>query len=89
MKEFKFCQSCGYPMKKDEKGGGSEADGSISKKYCSMCYENGRFTTPSEIDTAKKMQKYCMQEMKKSEYHGFFAWLATRTILKLERWKDT
>jgi hypothetical protein len=22
MKEYKFCQSCGYPLKKDKKGGG-------------------------------------------------------------------
>ncbi len=26
-KTNKFCQSCGYPMKKDKKGGGSEKDG--------------------------------------------------------------
>lgn len=24
MKEYKFCQSCGFPLKKDKKGGGSE-----------------------------------------------------------------
>jgi hypothetical protein len=47
MKEYKFCQSCGFPLKKDKKGGGSEKDG----------------------------------------INGFFAWLATRSIPKLERWK--
>ena len=55
MKEYKFCQSCGFPLKKDKKGGGTEKDGTISKKYCSMCYENGSFLTPPEIDTAEKM----------------------------------
>ena len=58
MKTYKFCQSCGYPLKKDTQGGGSEKDGEISKKYCSMCYDNGEFITPAEIDTAKKMQTF-------------------------------
>ena len=52
-----------------------------------MCYENGDFLTPPEIDTAEKMQKFCIQEMKKAKINGIFAWLATRSIPKLERWK--
>ena len=88
MKEYKFCQSCGFPLKKDKKGGGSEKDGSISKMYCPMCYETGKFLTPPEIDTAKKMQAFCIQEMKKDGMNALFAWLATRTIPKLERWKQ-
>lgn len=88
MKEYKFCQSCGFPMKKDKKGGGSEKDGSISKKYCSMCYENGVFLTPAEIDTAQKMQKFCIREMKNDGMNALFAWLATRSIPNLERWKQ-
>lgn len=88
MKEYKFCQSCGYPLKKDKKGGGSEKDGSISPKYCSMCYENGEFLSPLEVDTAQKMQKFCIQEMKKDGMNGFMAWLLTRGIPRLERWKS-
>ncbi len=34
MKEYEFCQSCGFPLRKDKKGGGSEKDGTASKKYC-------------------------------------------------------
>ena len=82
----KFCQSCGYPMKKDEKGGGTNADGSISSKHCSMCYANGEFLSPPEINTAKKFQKYCVQEMKKEGINGMLAWVLTRGIPKLERW---
>lgn len=88
MQEFKICQSCGFPLKKDKKGGGSEKDGTISKKYCSMCYENGKFLSPAEVDTAEKMQKFCIQEMKKSGMNRIFAWLATRPIPRLERWKN-
>ena len=88
MKTYKFCQSCGYPLKKDEKGGGSESDGSISKKYCSMCYENGKFLSPPEVDSGKKMQVLCIQEMKKDGINGIFAWMATRGIPNLKRWKN-
>lgn len=31
---YKNCQSCGMPLKKDEKGGGTNADGSKSEMYC-------------------------------------------------------
>jgi Putative zinc ribbon domain len=88
MKTYKSCQSCGYPMKKDKKGGGSEADGSISKKYCSMCYESGKFLSPPDVDTAQKFQQFCIQEMKKDGMSGLLAWFLTRGIPKLERWRD-
>lgn len=87
MSSHSFCQSCGFPLNKDAKGGGSEKDGSISKKYCSMCYENGAFLTPPEINTAEKMQRFCIEQMKKSGMNGIVAWLATRPIPRLERWK--
>ena len=85
--KYKFCQSCGYPLKKDKKGGGTEKDGSKSAKYCSMCYANGEFLNPPEIDTAEKFQKYCIQEMKKDGMNGILAWILTRGIPKLERWQ--
>jgi hypothetical protein len=89
VKTYRYCQSCGYPLKKDKQGGGTEKDGSKSAKYCSMCYANGTFLTPSEIDTAEKMQKFCIQEMKKSGMNAILAWLGTRPIPKLERWRNT
>lgn len=89
MSKNDFCQSCGFPLKKDSKGGGSEADGSISSKYCSMCYQDGHFLSPVEVDTAYKMQKYCIKEMKNDGMNGAIAWLFTRGIPKLERWKSS
>ena len=80
----KFCQSCGFPLKKDKNGGGTNADGSISEKYCSMCYANGAFLNPPEIDTAEKFQKYCIAQMKKAGMNGMVAWLATRGIPRLK-----
>ena len=87
MKKNKFCQCCGFPMKKDKQGGGTNSDGSISEKYCSMCYKNGQFLMPPEIDTAKKMQKFCIQEMKKTGMNSILAWVLTRGIPRLEKWK--
>lgn len=69
------------------KGGGSEKDGSKSTLYCSMCYENGKFLSPPEVDTAEKMQKLCIQEMKQDGMNGILAWILTRGIPKLERWQ--
>jgi hypothetical protein len=74
-------------MAKDKKGGGTEKDGTKSAKYCSMCYENGHFLTPPDINTAEKMQHLCIQQMRKSGMNVFVAWLATRGIPRLERWK--
>jgi len=86
MDKSKFCQSCGFPLNKDPQGGGTESDGSINKTYCSMCYKDGQFLSPPEIDSAAKMQKFCIEAMKKDGMNGIIAWLATRGIPKLDRW---
>jgi hypothetical protein len=52
-----------------------------------MCYVDGSFFSPAEIDTAAKFQTYCIQEMKKDGINGLFAWIVTRGIPKLERWR--
>ena len=81
-----MCQSCGMPLSKDPKHGGSEKDGSQSTLYCSYCYQNGAFTSP-EIDTAKKMQDFCYAKMKEQGMSKLTAWLFTRGIPRLQRWK--
>jgi len=86
MKNYKFCQSCGMPLKQDPQHGGTEKDGTKSPKFCSYCYQNGEFTSP-EIDTAEKMQKFCIEKMKEQGMPKFIAWIFTRNIPKLERWK--
>ena len=40
----KICQSCGMPLDKDPNKGGTNSDGSKSEKYCSYCFQNGKFT---------------------------------------------
>ena len=82
----KNCQSCGMPLKKDIKQGGTNADGSKSEKYCSLCYENGLFLQPDF--SVAEMQKFCIQQMKDCGVPRPLGWLFTRGLPKLERWKS-
>lgn len=82
---YKNCQSCGMPMKRDPKGGGSNADGTRSGMYCSHCYEAGRFTTPDI--TAGQMQDLVKGKLKELGFPGLLAGLFARRVPSLERWK--
>ena len=75
------------PKKMDDGGGGTEKDGSKSDKYCSYCYKGGDFFLKDEIDTTAKMQKMCIKMMKKRGMNGILAYILTRGIPRLERWK--
>ena len=83
----KMCQSCGMPLDKDPQQGGTNADGSKSVKYCSYCYQDGKFFNPDF--TAKQMQDFCIMKMKEQGMAGWKAWLFTRGIPRLERWKGS
>jgi hypothetical protein len=84
-KAYTNCQSCGMPLKRDEKGGGTNADGSKSTMYCSRCYEGGKFTL-SNINVTQ-MQDLVKGKLREMEFPGFIAWFFTRNIPKLKRWK--
>ena len=81
-----FCQSCGMPLSKDEKGGGTEADGSISSEYCSHCYVSGQFTQPDI--TVDQMVELVRGKLKEMHLPGFLAKAFTKDIPKLKRWKN-
>lgn len=81
---YKNCQSCGMPMKRDEKGGGTNVDGSKSTMYCSRCYADGKFTKPSM--TVTEMQALVKDKIKEFGFPGFIAGFFTKKIPKLERW---
>jgi hypothetical protein len=86
-KPFKHCQSCGMPLRRDEGGGGTNADGSRSASYCSHCYKSGEFVAPDI--TEKEMQQRVKNKMKEIGFPGIIAGLFTRGIPKLERWKES
>ncbi|WP_410513523.1 zinc ribbon domain-containing protein [Paenibacillus sp. BR2-3] len=83
-KEHKNCQSCGMPLARDEQRGGSEKDGSKSKKYCSHCYQNGEFTLPDL--TQEQMKERVKQKLVEFGFPRFLTGVFTRNIPKLERW---
>jgi len=85
--QYKNCQSCGMPLSKDAQGGGMEADGSKSVKYCSHCYQGGKFTQPDI--TVDEMMSFVKGKMKSMHIPGFLANLLTRNIPKLQRWSHT
>ena len=80
-----MCQSCGMPLKNDPQNGGTNGDGSKSTEYCSFCYVNGNFTD-NETDV-KNYQKKCVEIMSSKGMWRPMAWLLTRGIPQLKRWK--
>jgi len=84
METFKNCQSCGIPLKKNPPGLGTEADGSKNAMFCGFCYQNGAFTFNGTVD---EMQEFCKNEMLKGGHSKFTAWLFSRGLKRLKRWK--
>lgn len=82
---YKNCQSCGMPLKRDKKGGGSNSDGSKNTQYCSHCYENGQFTLPDV--TMAQMQARVRGKLIEFGIPGFLTGFFTRNIPKLARWQ--
>lgn len=72
-------------MKKDVQGGGTNADGSKSAKFCSHCFEKGQFTLPDI--TADRMQARVKGKLREMGFPGFLAARMAWGIPKLERWK--
>ena len=72
------------PLKRDEPGGGTNADGSKSTVYCSHCYQQGQFVQPDL--TVDQMQARVRQKLSDLGFPGILAGLFTRRIPKLVRW---
>ncbi len=82
----KRCESCGMPLKKDPAGGGTEADGTRSDQYCSLCYEAGAFRHPDV--SVNEFQAHCVKALVDKGMPRIMAWLFTREIPNLPRWKN-
>jgi hypothetical protein len=72
------------PLSKDPQGGGTNADGSKTYKFCSYCYENGNFKFNGSVT---EFQEHCRAEMIKGGHSRFTAWLFSHGLKRLERWK--
>ncbi len=83
-KQYKFCQSCGMPIKKAVDSG-TKADGSQSGRFCAHCFQGGKFTLPDL--TLDQMKLRVKDKLKEFGIPGFLTWIFTRNIPKLERWR--
>jgi len=73
------------PLRRDENGGGTEADGSRSTKYCSHCYVGGKFVLPDI--TVAQMQDRVRTRITEMGFPSILTGLFTRKIPHLERWQ--
>lgn len=64
---------------------GSEADGSRSEKWCSLCYQGGAFTSPDM--TLSQMSDVVDQALRERKSSPLFRWMARRQLPRLERWR--
>ena len=86
MKTYKHCQSCGMPIKRDEQGGGTEADGTRTSQFCSHCYADGKFKQPDMA--VAQMQELVRGKMIEMGFPKFMCGFFTKGIPKLERWQN-
>lgn len=85
--QVNICQSCGMPLNNDPQKGGTNADGSISDKYCSFCYEFGKFKDEG-ITLKEKIEKNIQIAVTKMNISESKARDIAESILpNLERWK--
>ena len=80
------CQSCGMPLSKDPRGGGSNADGSKSSEYCSKCYSDGAFTQPDI--TAAEMTTLVEGKLRSMHFPRFLAKRFAKEVPTLRRWRS-
>ena len=81
----RFCQSCGMPMDKDPAHGGTNTDGTRTHKYCSFCFEKGKFR--DDFTTPDEMAGFVRDKLKEMGYGTLKQWFFTSHIHRLERWK--
>lgn len=85
---IKQCQSCGMPLftKKSGDCRGTEADGTKSEKWCSLCYENGHFINAD--CTLDEMREIVDNALIENGSGRLMRWLAQKQLPNLERWKN-
>jgi len=71
-------------LKRDEKGGGTNADGSKNQMFCSHCFIQGRFTLPDI--TVEQMEERVRAKLRGLGVPNFLSWVFTRNLPRLERW---
>jgi hypothetical protein len=87
MKKNQICQSCGMPLDKDPNKGGTNTDKSISEKYCSFCFKDGKFLDEG-ISLQEKIEKNIQIAVSRGNIPENKARKMAENLLPtLERWK--
>jgi Putative zinc ribbon domain len=73
------------PLSRDPRGGGTNADGSLSSEYCSHCYQRGAFTQPDI--TAAEMTTLVEGKLRSMHFPGFLARRFAKEVPTLGRWR--
>ena len=73
------------PMRMDPKGGGTNADGTKSSKYCSHCYRQGTWMVDMTVD---QMQERVGGLLKRTGAPDNVVRDAMDVIPSLSRWKN-
>ena len=84
MEAMKLCQSCGMPL--TEHICGTNGDGSTCDKYCTHCYQMGRFTSDSTIDDMVEISVPHMVDQGMGEQEARV--MLHNLYPTLERWKN-
>ncbi|MDO8329484.1 MAG: zinc ribbon domain-containing protein [Fluviicoccus sp.] len=79
------CQSCGMPLTADPKGGGTNADGSLSREYCSYCYVNGALVNPDM--TLEEMKALVVDKLQEKGVPRFIGKFFALGLPRLKRWR--
>jgi hypothetical protein len=74
------------PLRADPEGGGTNADGTRSHKYCSYCYQSGRFVNPDM--TLAEMRALVIRKLREKGFPGFVARFFASGLNRLERWQN-
>jgi len=64
---------------------GSEADGTPSETWCSLCYADGRFTNPD--CTVAEMIRIVDEALRRDKASVLMRWMAKRQVPRLARWR--
>lgn len=85
-----FCQSCGMPLK-TEKDYGTNEDNSLNHKYCTYCFQKGKFTSECTMEEMIENNLHFLDEFNKDADTKFNEEEARKEMEKffpsLERWK--
>lgn len=83
----KQCQSCGLMLQSKRTGDmrGTEAGGSLSEKWCKLCYANGAFIGAD--CSLQEMIAIVDEALTKQGANPVMKWMAKKQLPKLERWR--